>query len=111
MAGKLPRSTPADAHQGNAARTSLRLRIRGKVQGVYFRESTRAEAERLGVSGWVRNQPDGTVEAHLEGPASAVAALEAWCHRGPEGARVDDVERMPLAPDASAAGSGFRVLR
>lgn len=69
----------------------LRLVIRGRVQGVWFRESTRIEAERLGVHGWVRNRPDGTVEAVLEGAPLAVRQLEVWCHQGPSGARVTEV--------------------
>ena len=68
------------------------LRIYGRVQGVYFRESTRKEAERLGVRGWVRNVPDGSVEALVEGDEAQVDALIRWCHRGPPAARVDDVK-------------------
>ncbi|MFP5409332.1 MAG: acylphosphatase, partial [Gammaproteobacteria bacterium] len=62
------------------------------VQGVWFRESMRLEAERLNVAGWVRNTPDGKVEAVVQGPAEAVAALIEWAHRGPPLARVDRVE-------------------
>ncbi len=69
-----------------------RLRIHGRVQGVWFRESMRLEAERLNVAGWVRNTPDGKVEAVVQGPAEAVAALIEWAHRGPPLARVDRVE-------------------
>lgn len=69
-----------------------RLRIHGRVQGVWFRESMRQEAERLGVSGWVRNTPDGKVEAVVQGPADKVAALIAWAHKGPPLARVERVE-------------------
>ncbi|WP_324780648.1 acylphosphatase [Thiobacillus sedimenti] len=68
------------------------LRIHGRVQGVWFREAMRQEAERLGVAGWVRNTPDGKVEAVVQGPAEAVAALIEWAHRGPPLARVDRVE-------------------
>ena len=64
------------------------LRIEGRVQGVSFRQSTRDEADRLGVKGWVRNLPDGAVEAVLEGEPEAVEALVAWCHRGPRLAEV-----------------------
>lgn len=69
----------------------VRLSIRGRVQGVWFRESTRIEAERLGVTGWVRNLADGSVEAVIEGEAGAVREMEAWCHHGPPSARVSEV--------------------
>jgi len=68
------------------------LIIEGRVQGVWFRESTRKEAARLGVCGWVRNRPDGTVEVLAEGPESEVRKLVAWCHHGPTSARVTRVE-------------------
>ena len=69
-----------------------RLRIRGFVQGVFFRASTRDAAERLGVFGRVRNRPDGDVEALVEGDRSAVDRLIAWCRDGPSTARVTGVE-------------------
>ncbi len=69
----------------------VRLIIEGRVQGVWFRESTRREAARLGVFGWVRNRPDGKVEAVAEGPEDKVRALVAWCHHGPSTARVSRV--------------------
>jgi acylphosphatase len=73
-------------------RRARRLVIRGRVQGVWYRESMRQEAEGLGVAGWVRNRLDGTVEAHVEGPGEAVDALVRWARRGPEQAQVTDVE-------------------
>ncbi len=81
---------------------AVRLRAHGRVQGVFFRDSMRAEAERLGVSGWVRNDPDGTVEALVSGEPAAVDALVAWAHDGPAGARVErlDATDEPLAGDA-----------
>lgn len=68
------------------------LMISGRVQGVYFRESLRREAEMRGVCGWVRNRRDGQVEAMLQGDQDAVNAVIAWCRRGPEMARVEHVE-------------------
>jgi acylphosphatase len=68
------------------------LRIHGRVQGVWFRESMRLEAERLNVAGWVRNTPDGTVEAVVQGPTAAVDAMIEWARSGPPLARVDRVE-------------------
>jgi acylphosphatase len=69
----------------------VRLIIEGRVQGVWFRESARKEAGRLGVYGWVRNRPDGTVEVMIEGPEEKVRKLVAWCHHGPTSARVTRV--------------------
>lgn len=70
----------------------LGLVIIGRVQGVWFRASMQREARRLGLRGWVRNRPDGAVEAEADGPAEAVEHLVAWAHQGPPGARVDAVQ-------------------
>ena len=72
-----------------------RLRIAGLVQGVGFRYSMHREALRLGLTGWVRNRRDGTVEAVVAGPAASVEAIVAWSHRGPASARVEKVEILP----------------
>jgi len=71
---------------------TLRLSIRGRVQGVWFRESMRREAERLALRGWVCNCPDGSVEAVVQGPREAVDEIVRWAGRGPEHARVSAVE-------------------
>jgi acylphosphatase len=76
-----------------------RVMVRGQVQGVGFRATTRSEAARVGASGWVRNRPDGSVEAVFEGPAPAVAAMVAFCRRGPSFARVDRIEVAEESPE------------
>lgn len=68
-----------------------RLRITGRVQGVYYRESMCREAERLNVNGWVRNRVDGSVEAVVDGAPEAVEAIIRWARRGPPAAHVQDV--------------------
>jgi acylphosphatase len=68
------------------------VKIYGRVQGVWFRASTKEVADKLGVRGWVRNMPDGTVEAVFEGDDKSVEKIIEWCHRGPPLARVDRVE-------------------
>jgi len=72
--------------------TSLHLSIHGRVQGVAYRASLQAEAQRLGLAGWVRNRRDGSVEAVVSGPDTAVKQLLAWARRGPPLARVDRVD-------------------
>ncbi|MEK6711306.1 MAG: acylphosphatase [Nitrospinota bacterium] len=69
----------------------VHLHILGGVQGVWYRASAREEALALGLTGWVRNRPDGSVELLAEGPAGALEALIAWCGKGPPLARVDEV--------------------
>lgn len=82
------------------------LLIHGLVQGVGYRESMRWEAERLGVSGWVRNRRDGTVEAMVDGPPEAIEAILAWARRGPPAARVTRVDVHP----GRTGFSGFERL-
>jgi acylphosphatase len=84
-----------------------RVVIRGRVQGVYFRDTVRRAAEAAGVAGWVRNNPDGTVEAVLEGAPDAVERVLETCRRGPRGARVEGVE---VEPEEPTGASGFRIL-
>jgi acylphosphatase len=69
-----------------------RVIVRGQVQGVFFRAETRDRASSLGLGGWVRNNPDGTVEAAFEGDRERVESMVEWCRRGPSLARVDDVD-------------------
>lgn len=89
------------------AEVRLRVRIRGRVQGVFFRQSTLDQARRLGVRGWVRNLPDDSVEALVAGPADAVQRLVDWAHRGPASANVESVETAE-APDADVP-AGFEI--
>lgn len=70
----------------------VQLVVRGRVQGVYFRASTQREARRLGLSGWVKNRPDGFVELLAEGEEDGLKDLIAWANRGPSAARVERVD-------------------
>ena len=72
--------------------------VHGRVQGVFFRDSTRQAARTRGVAGWVRNCPDGTVEAWFEGDADAVESMVRWCREGPRHADVGDVEVRQVEP-------------
>jgi acylphosphatase len=82
------------------------VRVTGRVQGVFFRDSCRSAAREHGVAGWVTNEPDGSVRAWFEGPGAAVAALVEWCHSGPPSARVAGVEVDEVAPEGL---DGFEV--
>jgi acylphosphatase len=88
---------------GAMATTAVDVVVTGRVQGVFFRASMREQAELLGVAGWVRNEPDGSVRAHLEGDADAVDSLVAWCSHGPPAAIVQDVRRTPGDPTGTTA--------
>lgn len=70
----------------------LAIRVTGRVQGVFFRASAKAEAERLGLAGFARNDDDGSVAIEVEGDAKALEAFVAWCGRGPDFAKVAAVE-------------------
>jgi acylphosphatase len=78
--------------------TAFRAVVHGVVQGVGFRWAARVEANRLGLAGWVRNLPDGTVEVEAEGPREALDGLARWLGRGPESAHVDRVELTWIEP-------------
>ena len=80
-------------------RVRKRLVVHGAVQGVFFRATARRRAGDLGVAGWVRNCPDGTVEAVVEGEPDAVEAMVRFCRVGPEGARVDRVDERDEPPE------------
>lgn len=69
-----------------------RVVIRGRVQGVFFRAETAERARSLGLAGWVRNNPGGTVEAVFQGDRDRIESMVAWCRRGPASASVEDVE-------------------
>ena len=83
-----------------------RVAVRGHVQGVFFRETTRRRALAAGVAGWVRNQPDGAVEAVFEGERDGVERLVAFVREGPRGARVDWVDVDSEEPEGLA---GFEI--
>ncbi|MGH6870571.1 MAG: acylphosphatase [Rhizomicrobium sp.] len=85
--------------------TALRLRIEGFVHAVGYRNFVIAEANKLGIDGWIRNRSDGTVEALVSGPTPAVEVIVAACMRGPEGSRVANVELHNSEPPDE---KGFR---
>ena len=94
-----------DPASDNSA-VARRVRVSGRVQGVFYRDSCRREAARLGVKGWVRNNEDGTVEMHAEGDAPAVASLVDWCGTGPSHAWVTGVHQRVVDAEGHTA---FRV--
>jgi acylphosphatase len=89
-------------------RVRAHVHVSGRVQGVYFRASTRDRAREVGVDGWVRNLDDGRVEAAFEGSREGVEALVEWCHEGPPRASVDGVE---VGYEDPAGEEGFVVRR
>lgn len=88
--------------------TSVRLVVRGRVQGVGFRWATVEQGRRLGLDGWARNLPDGSVEVVAAGAAETVERLVAWCGSGPPSARVSGVDRSPGPADVPATGFAVR---
>jgi len=80
-------------------RVRRRIVVRGRVQGVWYRGSTQRRARALGLAGWVRNRPDGSVEAVFEGARPAVEAALAFCREGPPGAQVEAVEVREEPPE------------
>ncbi len=82
--------------------------ITGRVQGVGYRYHTQRLAVQLGLSGWVRNLPNGQVEAVFEGEQEAIHRIITWCHQGPPTATVDEVVATPEAPEGI---TGFQIIR
>lgn len=89
-------------------RVRAHLKIKGLVQGVFFRANTKEVAETHNVCGWVRNMPDGSLEAVLEGDSGAVNKVIEWCHKGPPGAMVEDLDISWL--DYDAEYTDFEVI-
>jgi acylphosphatase len=83
-----------------------RVIVHGRVQGVFFRDTTRRMAESRGVAGWVRNNPDGSVEAAFEGDADAVERMVQFAREGPRGA---DVQRVEVVDEEPEGDTGFRI--
>ena len=90
--------------------STIHLRIRGRVQGVGYRYALRAAAQANGISGWVRNCRDGTVEAVVQGDSQAVDMLLAWANRGPPAARVVGVDAQPAQGEFDRPYKGFEEL-
>ena len=86
----------------------IRVVVSGRVHGVGFRVTCAQIAQRFGVSGTVRNRPDGTVEIHAEGPAAALDSLVEWCRVGPTMSQVTSVDVSDAEPTGE---SGFRITR
>ena len=86
----------------------VRLTASGVVQGVFFRASTRDEAARLGLTGWVRNAADGSVEAEVQGDDGAVEAMIAFCRQGPGHSRVEELQVEDIATEATEQGFDVR---
>ena len=80
--------------------------VRGRVQGVFFRAGARDRARSLGVAGWARNAPDGSVELVFEGPRERVESLVRWCRRGPSGAAV---EQVAVAWEEPRGDAGYSI--
>lgn len=89
-----------------ADRVAARVVVRGRVQGVFFRDACGREARAAGVAGWIRNRPDGAVEAWFEGDAQAVDKLVTWCREGPSQA---DVDSMEVSEESPAGLEDFRI--
>lgn len=91
-----------------SARARVVLKINGRVQGVFFRLMAQKEADKLGLSGWVRNNGDGSVECLAEGDRDKLGQLVDWCAKGPEHAMVDKIEQK--WQDFSGEFNGFKII-
>lgn len=91
-----------------AVRKAVRVRIEGRVQGVWFRAWAREQANDLGLDGWIRNRPDGTVEAVFAGPPDKVDRMIVLARRGPPLAKVG---RVDVKDETGVVGSGFAALQ
>ena len=89
-------------------KSSVHLNISGRVQGVYYRASMLQEAQKLGLTGWVMNRADGSVEEVAEGWKAKIEELIAWCRQGPQGARVSNVEAQWQKPENRFVGFAIR---
>ena len=86
----------------------LRIRVEGRVQGVFYRASTQSKALELGLSGWVKNQPDGSVLMEVQGNTEALDKMIKWCKEGPIMARVDNLDQEDVSVEA---GTSFDIIR
>lgn len=87
---------------------AVQLKIKGIVQGVFFRQSTVEKARELDITGWIRNCEDGSVELEAEGDEGLLKVFIQWCSRGPRNAKVDEVERYDISPRDFV---GFQIKR
>ena len=90
------------------SQTAIRLRVEGKVQGVFYRQSTREKARELKLHGWVKNCSDGSVEIHVEGEQNTITELVSWCHQGPKNAMVT---KLTESQTEWVGYSDFRIIR
>lgn len=103
----------ADHRRGPGDERTVRIRIRGRVQGVGFRYWMAGEADALGLDGWVVNRPDGSVEALLHGPGDAIGSMLSLAGEGPQYGHVDEVAMIAEGREAESGDlpRGFRILR
>jgi acylphosphatase len=84
------------------------LKIKGSVQGLFFRAGAKAKADELGITGWIKNEPDGSISAEISGSAINMQKFIAWCKKGPPGARVEEVQ-VTDQPDSGEDYKGFSI--